>query len=119
MGENRDDERYWGRDPQGRPFRKPFAPTYEDLKVIKDLDQQIDDFVWRNEVSDKVRRIMKNMVPEDVETLLSQGDLDSDQCANPTAVTISRIRRIETSAGRPNALKRYSRRHNAQDRSRS
>lgn len=86
-------------------------PTEADIQLVRDLDQQIEDFVRRNTLSDKVRRIMKNMIPEDVEALLSQGDVDLDSCSNPTAVTISRIRRIETAAGRPNAMKRYDRRY--------
>jgi hypothetical protein len=99
-------------DQNGRRFRKPFTPTEEDFRQLRAIEDRAEEFVRRNKLDDKVARILKNMIPGDVETLLEQG-VDLAGCRNPTAVVVSRVRRIETAAGRPSAMKRYDRRNGA------
>eukprot|EP00440_Ansanella_granifera_P004702 gb/GFBE01005098.1/.p1 GENE.gb/GFBE01005098.1/~~gb/GFBE01005098.1/.p1 ORF type:complete len:180 (+),score=17.96 gb/GFBE01005098.1/:1-540(+) len=105
-----DTSKYWARDSAGRLYRLPFRPSEADLEHMRDLDRRIEDFVRNNGLADKVARIIHNMMPYDAETLMSQA-VDLNQCRSPTAVVISRIRRIETCARRPNAMKRYDRRY--------
>ncbi|CAK0798406.1 unnamed protein product, partial [Prorocentrum cordatum] len=72
----------------------------------RDLDQRISDFVDDHQLDPKVKRIMQNMAPEDAEKVLEEG-LNPERCRNPTAVVVSRIRKVEMDAGRANAVKRY------------
>ncbi|CAE8624931.1 unnamed protein product, partial [Polarella glacialis] len=90
-----DNGKFWARDSAGRLFRKPFKPSEADLESMRDLDRRIESFIGHNGLADKVARIIHNMMPYDVETLMGQG-VDLIQCRSPTAVVISRIRRIET-----------------------
>lgn len=101
--------KYWSRDGQGRPFRLPFKPTEKDLQRARDLDQRIADFVRDNGLEDRVGRIMKNMLPDDVEQVLDEGEVPNNS-ANPNAVVVARVRRVERTNQRPNAMKRYDKR---------
>lgn len=72
----------------------------------KDLDRRIADFVLDNGLEDRVGRIMKNMLPDDVERVLGEGGVPRN-CTNPNAVVVARVRRVERAMQRPNAMKRY------------
>jgi len=85
----------------------PFTPTRADLDRLADLEEGVAEFLSVNELDEKVGRIMRSMVPEDVERVLEEG-VDLGQCRSATAVAIARIRRVEMAAGRPNALRRHS-----------
>jgi len=98
--------KYWSRDSQGRPFRLPFKPTERDLQKGVVLDRRIADFVADNGLEDRVGRIMKNMLPDDVERVLDEGAVPGN-CMNPNAVVVARVRRVERAMQRPNAMKRY------------
>eukprot|EP00411_Alexandrium_monilatum_P030462 CAMPEP_0175369886 /NCGR_PEP_ID=MMETSP0095-20121207/20923_1 /TAXON_ID=311494 /ORGANISM="Alexandrium monilatum, Strain CCMP3105" /LENGTH=522 /DNA_ID=CAMNT_0016668017 /DNA_START=14 /DNA_END=1580 /DNA_ORIENTATION=+ len=105
--EGRRPEELWSKDHLGRPFRLPFKPSEEDLRRASTLDRRITDFVRDHQLDSKVTRIMLNMNPDDVEQVLEEG-MDARRCRNPTAVVVSRIRKIEREAGRPNAMKRLT-----------
>lgn len=98
--------KYWSRDSQGRPFRLPFKPTERELQKGVALDRRIADFVADNGLEDRVGRIMKNMLPDDVEKVLGEGAVPGN-CVNPNAVVVARVRRVEKAMQRPNAMKRY------------
>lgn len=106
-GRSRDEG--WAKDNRGRPFRVPHKPSEAELARAASMDRRIADFVGQNRLDGKVSRIMANMHPDDVEQVLDEG-IDTDRCRNPTAVVVSRIRKIERAAGRPNALRHYDRR---------
>merc|ERR1711879_480481 len=71
------------------------------------LEKRIQTFVEQNQLDTKVFRMMTNMNPDDVEQVLNEG-INLARCRDPTAVIISRIRKIELAAGRPNAVRRYN-----------
>eukprot|EP00403_Amphidinium_massartii_P040766 CAMPEP_0178437550 /NCGR_PEP_ID=MMETSP0689_2-20121128/35066_1 /TAXON_ID=160604 /ORGANISM="Amphidinium massartii, Strain CS-259" /LENGTH=188 /DNA_ID=CAMNT_0020059787 /DNA_START=186 /DNA_END=749 /DNA_ORIENTATION=- len=73
----------------------------EKRQDAEDLD--IPGFVKRNRLEDRVGRIMNNMHPDDVQRVMSEGDVP-ENCRNPNAVIVSRIRRVEKEAQRPNAM---------------
>lgn len=102
-GRRREEKR--SRDRRGRSRRR----HDKDSDRGSSIDRRITDFVRDNQLDDKVTRIMLNMNPDDVEQVLEEG-VDPRRCRNPTAVVVSRIRKIERAAGRPNAMKRYDRR---------
>lgn len=104
--EEEGDSKYWRRDGQGRPFRLPFKATERDMQRARELDRCIADFVRDNGLEDRVGRIMKNMLPDDVRRVLDEGGVPNN-CANPNAVVVARIRRVEKAMERPNAMKRY------------
>lgn len=89
-----------------RPARAPGKNAQVDGGVS--LEKRIQTFVEQNQLDNKVARIMINMNPDDAEQVLDEG-IDPSRCRNPTAVIVSRIRKIERAAGRPNAMRRYDR----------
>lgn len=74
----------------------------------EDLHERIDAFVVEHKLDEKIRRIMKGMVVCDCIKVLEE-EIDKQRVRNATAVIISRIRRVEADAGRPNAIRRYDR----------
>jgi len=102
----KDEGKYWSVDQQGRPFRLPYTPSDIELERASTLGRRISHFVGSNHLEDRVGRMMHNMNPDDIDKVMQEGDVPH-QCRNPNAVVVSRIRRIEKNACRPNAMKRY------------
>jgi len=103
----------FGASARARHLDPSPRPTLHERKTqpqARSLDQRIADFARENHLERRVTRIMQNMLPDDVERVLEEGGVPK-QCTNPNAVIVARARRIEKAAGRPNALKRYDRRH--------
>jgi len=92
------------------PKEKPGRAPAKKLQAHGDsLEKRIQTFVEQNQLDNKVARIMINMNPADAEQVLDEG-IDPSRCRNPTAVIVSRIRKIERAAGRANAMRRYDHR---------
>lgn len=89
------------RGPDSSEGREPLNPSESQT-----MARRVNEFCEVHKLADKARGIMKNMLPQDLEQVLREGERVK-QANNPTGFVIAFVRSLERAAGHPMGVRTH------------